>query len=392
MNLIERYVFRSVAGAFLAALLVLTGVVWVTQALREVDLVASQGQTLVLFLYLTVLAIPALIMVLAPIALFIACLHVLNRLNADSELVVVNAAGVRQWHVAKPFLILGLLVTLLTATISIVLLPESARTLRNLTTQIRADLLTFIIVEGRFTAVERGLTFHVRERRPEGTLHGVLVHDARDPARTLTYLAESGRILHEGDGAYLVMNRGSLHQSGEGPEELSIVTFDRYVFDLSSLAQRSATVNYHPRELRMFELLEPDPDNAYFQRSPGRFRAEFHDRLASTLYPLAFVFIALAALGRPRTHRQGRGSYLLLAIAAMASLRGLGFAASNLLASQAWAVVPVYGLPLGGIVGAAWLTMTDRRGDAVERLGQTASALLAPLLGTGQGLHSSTGP
>jgi lipopolysaccharide export system permease protein len=383
MNLIERYIFRSSAGAFLAALAVLTAIVWVTQALREVDLITSQGQTLWLFLYLTVLALPALIMVLAPIALFIACLHVLNRLNADSELVVVNAAGVRQWYVAKPFVILGVLVTLLTASISTVLMPESARTLRNLTTQIRADLLAFLIVEGRFSRVEQGLTFHVRERQPDGALHGLLVHDARDPVRTLTYLAETGRILRDGDNAYLIMRGGSLHQSGEGPEELSVVTFDRYVFDLSSLAQRTAAVSYHPREMRMSELLDPDPENFHYQRAPGRFWTEFHDRLATTLYPLAFVFIALAALGRPLTNRQGRGSYLLLAIVAVVGLRGAGFAATNLSVTQPWAVALMYGLPLSAIAAAVRLNIANRlvRSERATGLATAANRLSESLSG-----------
>ena len=66
MNLIGRYIFRIVAGAFVIALLVLTGVVWVTQALKEIDLMTTQGQTLWLFLYMTVLALPALIMIIGP--------------------------------------------------------------------------------------------------------------------------------------------------------------------------------------------------------------------------------------------------------------------------------------------------------------------------------------
>ena len=35
---IERYVFRTASTAFLAGLIALTGLVWVTQALRQIDL------------------------------------------------------------------------------------------------------------------------------------------------------------------------------------------------------------------------------------------------------------------------------------------------------------------------------------------------------------------
>lgn len=382
MNLIERYIFGSVTGSFLGALMVLTGLVWVTQALREIDLVTSQGQTLWLFLYITVLALPALLMVTAPIALFIACLYVLNKLNADSELVVVNAAGVSPWHVVKPFVTLGVLVTVLTAVIAIIVLPESARTMRGLTTQIRADLLNHIVVEGRFTTVGQGLTFHVRERHPDGTLLGLVIHDARDSDRIQTYLAEEGHILRDDENAYLVMRNGSVQQVGDQPEHSSIVTFNRYVFDLSILTQRGDVTTRHPQELHLFELLKSHPNNYHYQRAPERFITEFHNRLSGNLYPLAFVLVALAALGRPQTNRDRRGRYLLLATAVVAALRGLGFGAISLSQSRPWALALLYLLPLAGIVGSIWAMMLQRSiGGRSSLLAAAVTGLLGRLRG-----------
>ena len=47
---IERYLLRTATTACLSGLVVLTGVVWVTQALRQIDLITSKGQTILLFL------------------------------------------------------------------------------------------------------------------------------------------------------------------------------------------------------------------------------------------------------------------------------------------------------------------------------------------------------
>ena len=87
---------------FLAALLVLTGTIWVTQALREVDLLTSKGQTILIFLKLTLLTIPSLVMILAPVALLIAVIYSLNRLNGDSELVVMSSAGMSPGRLIRP--------------------------------------------------------------------------------------------------------------------------------------------------------------------------------------------------------------------------------------------------------------------------------------------------
>jgi len=93
MSIIDRYIFRNGFAAFAASLVVLTAVVWVSQALREVDLMTGKGQTLLLFLRVTGLTIPSLVMIIAPIALFAAILYTLNKMNGDSELVVLSAAG-----------------------------------------------------------------------------------------------------------------------------------------------------------------------------------------------------------------------------------------------------------------------------------------------------------
>lgn len=370
MNLIGRYVFRMSLVAFLATVTVLTGVVWVTQALREIDLMTAKGQTVSLFLSFTVLALPALIMVIAPVALVIACLYMLNRLNADSELVVVSAAGISPWHVVRPLAVLGVIVTVLAAFISLYLMPESARALRTLITQVRADVLTSIVREGRFTTVEDGLTFHIRDRLNDGTLVGLIVHDEREPEKVMTYLAEEGMIVRSDTNAYLVMDEGSIQQRGQQAEKISIVRFDRYVFDLSNLSEGGGASYLEPREMRMGELLDPDPENPYVKHKPGRVRAELHERLSSILYPLAFTFVALAALGRPRTNRQGRGKALLAAIVTVATLRTAGFAFTNLARSEAWAVVPMYAAPGAVILVAGWASL-DQSGRA--------HALLQPL-------------
>ena len=72
MPLINRYVSRRILTLFPAGLLVLTLVIWSTQALQRLDLVTAKGQTFAVFLELTLLTVPYLATLLAPIAFVIA--------------------------------------------------------------------------------------------------------------------------------------------------------------------------------------------------------------------------------------------------------------------------------------------------------------------------------
>ena len=46
MGSIGRYIFRTTMGAFLMVLVSVTVLMWITQALRNIDLMTNQGQTI----------------------------------------------------------------------------------------------------------------------------------------------------------------------------------------------------------------------------------------------------------------------------------------------------------------------------------------------------------
>ena len=179
MGSIGRYMFRATMGAFLITLVSLTVVIWFTQAMRDFDLITSQPQTLLVFVGITGMIIPLLVMMIAPIALVIATAHVLNKLSSDSEIIVMNAAGASPWRLLRPFLAAALVVSLLVGIIAAYLSPRSLRELRDWGAQVRADILTNIVQPGRFTTIGN-LTFHIADRKQNGLLVGIFVDDRRD--------------------------------------------------------------------------------------------------------------------------------------------------------------------------------------------------------------------
>lgn len=345
MGVLNLSLFKSAAKVFLSALVILTGVVWMTQALRELDLVTTQGQTLWTFLLATALAAPSLALVVAPIALFGAIAFVLNRLNTDSELAALSAAGVSTMQIMKPFVALTIIVAIITGILSMSTIPSSLRTLRDLVTQIRADVVVNVLREGAFTQLDEGITLHVRARTSEG-LFGILVEDARDPNQNLVYTAEQGQVVETEDGTFLILERGAVQAKEQTKQDAAIVVFDRYAFNLSPFANGDEVINYRPRERYMGELWNPAPDDKDVARAPGRFRAELHERLVNPLYPVAFMAIAFAALGAPRTSRQGRFVAIVLAVVAVFATRLAGLGINNLVSRESWAVPLLYGVPL----------------------------------------------
>ena len=146
MGSIGWYVFRTTMVAFLITLVSLTVVIWFTQAMRDFDLITSQRQTMFVFVGITGLIIPLLVMMLAPIALVMAASHTLNKLSTDSEIIVMNAAGMSPWRLLWPFIAAAVVVSILVGGIAAYISPLSLRALRDWGAQVRADILTNIAV------------------------------------------------------------------------------------------------------------------------------------------------------------------------------------------------------------------------------------------------------
>ena len=357
MTLFSRYMFRQVANAFIVILLTLTIVVWLATTLKELNLITSQGQGILLFLQMTLLGLPSLMALIAPNAVLMASLYTLDRMNGDSELIVMTSSGAPIWRIGAPLLALASLVSIGILLANVFLTPASMRALRDFVTQVRADLISQVLQPGRFSSPENGLTFHIRDRSLNGDLLGLLVHDERDDKQVMSYLAERGRIITNDEGSYLVMLDGYVHRyNAEGKDRnVQIVAFDQNMLDLSEFAPKDTTSkDVRPREMYFSDLVSPDMNDKATQRGYGQIRGELHDRLATPLYPLVFAFIAIALLGHARTTRESRWGQILTAFGIALGLRVAGLTAGNVVPINPWAVLLVYGIPLGAIVVAGW--------------------------------------
>jgi len=344
---IARYIFATTLSAFAIVLFSLTSVIWITQALRDIDLMTSRGQTVLVFLGITGLVIPMLVMVIAPIALMIAVMHAIGRLSNDSELIVMNAAGMSPWVLFRPFLYMAVCVSLVMTVIGSWLGPLGLQTLNSWANDVRADLVTNVVQPGRFNGFERGLTFHVRERLPNGQLLGVFVDDRRNPKERATFLAETGTIVKDERGTFLVLETGSLQRleiapqpkknrkgqnarAGQNPpaeppkhKDPAIVKFERYALDLAQAPNERGPQRNSARDRYIWDLINNDPKISKLQ--DGQVRAELHDRIFAPLYPIVFTIVTFAYLGAPRTTRQGRAMSVAGAAVAISVIRLLGF-------------------------------------------------------------------
>jgi lipopolysaccharide export system permease protein len=360
MPRLSLYVLVQLIGPTALFALLMTIVVWLTQSLRLLDLVINRGQSASTFVYLSLLVLPSLLVIILPIAYFAGTLYALTKLNTDSELVVMASAGYSRAQLTAPVMISAVIVMTLTYVCGLYLMPAGQRAMKDKVLDIRADVGAALLDEGEFNTPAQGLTVFIRSLNSTGHIHGVLVHDSRNKAHAVAYLAESGQLAQTPAGARLIMYDGTIEQTGQNGAELSVLKFKSYVFDLDQFTSQQRTVERATSERFLGELFSPDSSIKGATRAA--YFAEGHNRLAQPLYCIAFGLIALAVITRGRRARGAQALRVTMAAVSAALLRIAGYGVQGLATHHPTLSMLFYFIPFfGAAIAVALMAGFDVR-------------------------------
>jgi lipopolysaccharide export system permease protein len=251
------------------------------------------------------------------------------------------------------------LVALVCYAVNLYFMPLAYREFKDLQFSIRNDYSSVLLQEGTFNNVVDGVTVYVRERKSDGELLGILVHDERVPDNPVTMMAERGALVQTANGPRVVMVNGNRQAIEKGRErQLSILYFDQYSLDFDTTTQSGGPRWREARERYLDELFWPG-NSADDIRQAASLRAEGHQRLSSPLLTVAFAMIALAALLAGEFNRRGQVRRVLWATAAVAVIQLAYLGAFNLAARIPAALLLLYLIPLAAIVGGLYVLLRN---------------------------------
>lgn len=367
MNSIQRYIFGRMLKASIGSTLAMVALVWVTQAVSRIDFATGSGNSITSFLHFMSLLIPQFITAVLPFGIALGAVQVLNAMNSDSEMPVLASAGLGKWQVAKPILVVGFIAGAYTLFSNHFIEPYTNATSRDVLTQSRADLLTTLIQEGRFTRVDSDITIYVNEKSGNA-LNQIMISDTRDPKLELIYYAQSGGVGEVNGESLLILNDGEIHRKTVGTQDITVIRFTSYAISLSQFSRADGVTNYFVAERPTSYLLDPDPNDKRVQRFPGEIPAELHKRFSDWLYPILLAFAGMALAGKPKSHRGSSIANFVLAFGAAIIYRGLSETVIGLNNEAADYIFLIYLIPLFGIALSAWMIATQRTIEAPDWL------------------------
>jgi lipopolysaccharide export system permease protein len=350
----NRYILKHLVHSTLLITFSLTSIVWLTQALRFIDFIVNQGVSITVFITLTVLLIPSLLFMILPPALLVAILFVYNKLKVESELIVMQAAGLSKWRLALPAIQMGAMVALFAYFIAFYLQPVSYRQFKDMQVFLRNNYVSILLQDGVFNNPVDGLTVFIRERDANNILHGILVHDNRNPGGSVTMMAEQGKLVETPQGPRFLLMNGNRQEKRQG--NLSFLNFESYTLDISLYTKAMGARYTDPQEMGVGQLFAED--ESVSQAENLKRHAEGHQRLLWPMYALTLSLVAMAILLSGEFNRRGHWQRVAIASVIAAAILFSAVGLRGIMTSHPSLVIMAYlNLLIPALV--AWHVLID---------------------------------
>lgn len=353
----DRYVLSQLLVLFGFFALVLVALFWINRAVVLFDKLIGDGQTAIVFLEFAALSMPKLVSTVLPIAAFAAAVYVTNRLNADSELTIMQATGSSAWRLTRPVLVFGIIVTVGMATLTNLLVPMAQSQLQDREAEISRNVSARLLTEGTFLHPTKGVTFYARIIQPDGVLRDVFMSDRRSEKRGTIYTASEAYLVRNGAATTLIMVNGLAQRLERDDLRLSTARFTDFSFDITSLMNNDTAADIKLSNLTTHAMLS---DWASISTQPtvtaGAMAEELHTRIAQPLFCLIAAMIGFSALLIGGYSRFGVWREIIFAFGLLILLDATRGSLSTEVLSNA-ALWPVLYLPtaIGAVIALAML-------------------------------------
>lgn len=300
--IIERYLFKELAGTLFAVTAVLFLIFvssWFARLLGRVA--AGSVQADVIFLLLGLKSVDAL-MILLPLAFYLAVLLAFGRLYKDSEMTAMLACGVSLTRVTRLVFWVGVGFALVVALVSLYVAPWARGERYQLQEEMSATTGLEAVAAGQFRELgESDVVFYAERLSKDGEgMENVFIQGVRKGNLNLV-VAERGTQVIEAGARYLLLKNGYRYEGVPGQADFRIIQFAAH----KVLLQQSEVV------LQVDETSAVATRQLWQSQKPHEV-AELQWRIAM---PVSAVLLALLAVFLSRTNpRQGRYAKFFLGI------------------------------------------------------------------------------
>ena len=285
----QKYLLRQNLQYFLLISTVLICLVWFSKAVSFLNLITENGISLKQFLQLFIFISPWVLSYILPFSLLIANILTINSLQQNSEITVLKSCSVSNFNLAKPIILLGLLVSLIAYSISFYFMPYANRQLKLFRNNLQENYSNIALQSGVFENI-KNTTIYVQKRQQDN-LFGLFIYDQSNADYSVAITAQNAKLNTANNSLKLILNNGTLQKFNYKNEKTETLYFQQYSFSLNENENNEeSSITLKPNERYFHELLYPEP-NLSSDYLP-KLDAELHQRLIFPITPFIFSLLA----------------------------------------------------------------------------------------------------
>ena len=247
------YFIREFLKNYLSIIFAFGLIIWITQAVRLLDLISEDGNSINIYFLYILSTLPKIISRIFIIVFFISLIVTISRFENYNELRAIWFSGLDKKKFINYLLKYSYLLTLLIILIRLFVVPYFSNYSRYLLLNSEVGSIAPLIKQNNFNNPLKELTVYVGKKNQINEIEEIILFED-NKEKTKTIVAKSGVIIKENNKNLLVLVDGSVQEKNKNGK-ISILDFDKITLDLNQYDKKTNDY-YKFNEMFSFELIE----------------------------------------------------------------------------------------------------------------------------------------
>jgi lipopolysaccharide export system permease protein len=298
VNTAQYFMLRQIIICTLALVGTLSVAIILINPEGHFDLLIGGSVSVGEFLIISALFLPTVLCHAGPMSIAIATTYLYSGWLADREIVSLRAAGLSEWSIARPGIAAAALLTVLTACVTIFVLPLSAGKLFDIVYVVSHNLPYRMLKEGSFNPAAPGISFSFRTWHGDSVVNDVTIYDRHVPDTFRVIRAESASFITSARGDMMVLQNGTITRLSDDDAPAGPFAFRQLAMPLDHASIDASSRPQTWFEQQIWRLLNPPADIDPDSQNWSGWVSEGHQRIITPMLCLNYVLLSLGILLR----------------------------------------------------------------------------------------------
>ena len=290
-NKLGYYFIQEFLKNYLSILFAFGLIIWITQAVRLLDLIGEEGNSIKTYFLYILSIMPKYFSKLSLIIFFISFVVTISKFEDHNELRALWFSGLEKKKFINYLIRSSAILIVILVIVRCFIVPYFSNYSRYLLLNTGVGAIGPLLKQNNFNNPLKKITIYVGKKNQINELEDIILfEDGADIKKTI--IAKSGAVINENNKNLLVLVEGSIQEERKD-KKISILDFDKITLDLSQYNKK--TVDYYKfNEILTIELLKRlnDKNNSQYQNTVG----ELNDRIIMPLFIPALVLLTCSLI------------------------------------------------------------------------------------------------